>query len=115
MRVESDAFAPSLPRSPISADMSRTGDIPSLDPTAPMTEPDTVSPMVRFSGVGLRYGRADEVLSDLTFDLAPGSFHFLTGASGAGKTTLLRLIQLDLKPSRGLIGLFGQDVARLRR
>jgi cell division transport system ATP-binding protein len=72
-------------------------------------------PVVRFDGVGLRYGRADEVLRDLTFELAPGSFHFLTGASGAGKTSLLRLIHLALAPSRGLISVFGRDVARLKR
>ncbi|HEX4179888.1 MAG TPA: cell division ATP-binding protein FtsE [Caulobacteraceae bacterium] len=71
--------------------------------------------MVRFDGVGLRYGRAPEVLKDLTFELEPGSFHFLTGASGAGKSSLLRLIDLALRPSRGLIGLFGHDVARLKR
>ncbi len=70
---------------------------------------------MRFSGVGLSYGRGGEVLSDLNFDLAPGSFHFLTGPSGAGKTTLLRLMQLDLKPSRGLIGLFGHDMSRVKR
>jgi cell division transport system ATP-binding protein len=73
------------------------------------------APVVAFNGVGLRYGRASEVLKDLTFELAPGSFHFLTGASGAGKTSLLRLIHLALKPSRGLISLFGRDVARLKR
>ena len=95
--------------------MSRTGDIPGLDLTPQDPELDAAPPVVRFSGVGLRYGRGPEVLRDVTFDLAPGSFHFRTGASGAGKTTLLRLMQLDLKPSRGLIGLFGQDVARLRR
>jgi cell division transport system ATP-binding protein len=78
------------------------------------TAPDD-TPVVRFDGVGLRYGRAPEVLKDLTFELAPGSFHFLTGASGAGKTSLLRLIHLALKPTRGLISLFGQDVARLQR
>jgi len=73
------------------------------------------APVVRFDGVGLRYGRAPEVLKDLTFELAPGSFHFLTGASGAGKTTLLRLIHLALRPTRGLITLFGADVAKLER
>lgn len=73
------------------------------------------APVVRFDGVGLRYGRADEVLKDLNFELAPGSFHFLTGASGAGKTSLLKLIHLALKPSRGLISLFGLDVARMQR
>lgn len=95
--------------------MSRTGDIPSPIKDDENAPPDVAPPIVRFSGVGLRYGRASETLSDLNFDLAPGSFHFLAGPSGAGKTTLLRLMQLDLKPSRGLIGLFGEDVARLRR
>ena len=95
--------------------MSRTGDNLGISPNPDISDPEQDFPVVRFSGVGLRYGRAPEVLSDLTFDLAPGSFHFLTGASGAGKTTLLRLIQLDLKPTRGLIGLFNQDVARIKR
>jgi cell division transport system ATP-binding protein len=72
-------------------------------------------PIVRFDGVGLRYGRAPEVLRDLSFELEAGSFHFLTGASGAGKTSLLRLIDLALRPSRGLINLFGHDTARMRR
>ncbi|HEX4182711.1 MAG TPA: cell division ATP-binding protein FtsE [Caulobacteraceae bacterium] len=71
--------------------------------------------MVRFEGVGLRYGRAPEVLRDLSFELDAGSFHFLTGASGAGKTSLLRLIDLALRPSRGLISLFGHDTVRLKR
>lgn len=95
--------------------MSRTGDNLGISPSPDQSDPGQVAPVVRFSGVGLRYGRAPETLSDLTFDLAPGSFHFLTGASGAGKTTLLRLIQLELKPSRGLIGLFGQDLTRMHR
>jgi len=76
---------------------------------------DEDAPVVRFDGVGLRYGRAPEVLRDLTFALMPGSFHFLTGASGAGKTSLLRLIHLGLRPSRGLVSLFGRDVSRLSR
>jgi cell division transport system ATP-binding protein len=71
--------------------------------------------MVRLSEVGFAYGRGPEILSDLNFDLAPGSFHFLAGPSGAGKTTLLRLMQLDLKPTRGRISLFGEDLARVRR
>ncbi len=43
--------------------------------------------MVRFDNVGMRYGSGPEVLRDITFALAPGSFYFLTGASGAGKST----------------------------
>lgn len=71
--------------------------------------------MVRFENVGLRYGSGPEVLRDVSFELPPGSFHFLTGPSGAGKSSLLRLMYLGARPSRGLISLFGRDVARLSR
>ena len=50
-----------------------------------------------------------EVLRDLTFAIAPRSFQFLTGPSGAGKTTLLRLILMSVRPSRGLVSVFGED------
>jgi len=69
---------------------------------------------VRFDAVGMRYGRAPEVLTDLSFELRSGSFHFLTGASGAGKTSLLSLIYLANRPSRGLISVFDRDTATLR-
>jgi len=67
--------------------------------------------IVRFDGVSMRYGRGPEVLSDLSFALAPGTFHFVTGPSGAGKSSLLKLIYLAGKPSKGTIHLFGQDLA----
>lgn len=69
--------------------------------------------MIRFENVGLRYGLGPEVLRNVSFHLAPGSFHFLTGASGAGKTSLLRLMFLALKPTRGLITLFSEDIATM--
>ena len=71
--------------------------------------------MVRFENVGLRYGMGPEVLKDLSFSIEPHSFQFLTGPSGAGKTSLLRLILLALKPTRGLVTIFGSDVTRIRR
>lgn len=83
--------------------MSRNRDVASTG------EPHA-GPILRFDGVGMRYGRAAEVLKDVNFALAPGSFHFLTGASGAGKSSLLKLIYLAEHPSRGSIELFGRDV-----
>jgi cell division transport system ATP-binding protein len=71
--------------------------------------------MVRFENVGMRYGTGPEVLRDVTFELEGGSFTFLTGLSGAGKTTLLKLIYLAEPPSRGLITLFGQELATAKR
>jgi cell division transport system ATP-binding protein len=72
-------------------------------------------PLIRFENVGLRYGVGPEILSDLSFDIQPNSFHFLTGPSGAGKTTLLKLMLVTLKPTRGLIHLFGHDVALMSK
>ena len=71
--------------------------------------------MVRFENVGLRYGLGAEILRDISFEIRPQSFQFLTGPSGAGKTTLLRLILLSLKPTRGYISLFGQDASQLEK
>ncbi len=69
--------------------------------------------MVRFENVGLRYGMGAEVLRDISFQIEPRSFQFLTGPSGAGKTTLLRLVLLSLKPTRGFIKLFGREASTL--
>jgi cell division transport system ATP-binding protein len=69
--------------------------------------------VVRFENVGLRYGLGPEVLRDLSFRIDPHSFQFLTGPSGAGKTSLLRLLFMTLRPTRGLVTLFGHDVATL--
>lgn len=79
---------------------------------APATDEEAA---VRFDGVGMRYGRGAEILRDISFQLARGSFQFLTGPSGAGKTSLLRLIYLAQRPSRGLVSLFGRDTATLPR
>jgi cell division transport system ATP-binding protein len=69
--------------------------------------------VIRFDNVGLRYGSGPEILRDVTFHVLPGSFHFLTGPSGAGKTTLLRLLFMSLRPSRGLIFVFGENIGDL--
>lgn len=69
--------------------------------------------MVRFENVGLRYGLGPEVLRDLTFRIEPNSFQFLTGPSGAGKTSLLKLLYMSIRPTRGLITLFNNDIASL--
>lgn len=71
--------------------------------------------VVRFERVGLRYGRGPEILSDMNMRLRRGSFTFLTGPSGAGKSSLLKLCYLSLKPSRGLINMFENDISVMTR
>ncbi len=46
-------------------------------------------------------------LEEVSFDISPGEFVFLTGPSGSGKTTILRLIMRDLKPDAGKLVLAG--------
>jgi cell division transport system ATP-binding protein len=69
--------------------------------------------VIRLTNVGLKYDRGPEVLSDVNFHLKPGSFHFLTGPSGAGKTSLLRLLFMSIRPTRGQLHMFSQDVSRV--
>ncbi|UTW58490.1 cell division ATP-binding protein FtsE [Kordiimonas sp. SCSIO 12603] len=71
--------------------------------------------MISFENVGMRYGMGAEVLTDVSFSLDRGSFHFLVGPSGAGKTTLLKLLYLAHRPSRGLVNFFGKDLSTLER
>jgi len=69
--------------------------------------------VIRLSNVGLKYDRGPEVLSDVSFHLRPGSFHFLHGESGAGKTSLLRLMFMSLHPTRGQLQMFSEDISRV--
>lgn len=69
--------------------------------------------MIRLTNVALKYDRGPEVLSEVSFHLRPGSFHFLHGESGAGKTSLLRLMFMSLHPTRGQLHMFNDDVSRV--
>ncbi|MDY0881254.1 cell division ATP-binding protein FtsE [Dongia soli] len=71
--------------------------------------------MVLFEDVAVRYGAGPNILQNISFSLAPGSFHFLVGASGAGKSSLLKLMYLAMTPASGLVDLFGRNIATLRR
>ena len=80
--------------------------------------------MVRFTSVGLRYAasaglpgpdQGPDVLAEISFNLQPGSFHWLLGPSGAGKSSVLRLMQLALRPSRGEVEVLGLASSRARR
>lgn len=69
--------------------------------------------VVRFDDVSMRYGRGPDVLRDLSFSLAPGSFHFVTGPSGAGKSTLMKLVYLGANATSGVVHLFGHDTTQI--
>lgn len=69
---------------------------------------------VRFDRVSFSYGATDaEALSDVSFDVRPGTVTALVGPSGAGKSTVARLIPRfwDVTDGRILVG--GVDVRRM--
>lgn len=82
--------------------------------TPPLT-PLSPTSNLSFDRVGFRYGRGEEILSDISFTLEKGSLNFLTGSSGAGKTSLLKLMYLHMRPSHGLVTVFGQDTSLIER
>ncbi|SDX14283.1 cell division transport system ATP-binding protein [Ruegeria halocynthiae] len=70
--------------------------------------------VIELDNISYNYG-GGELLSDVSLQLQPGSFHFLTGPSGAGKTTLLKLCYGALLPTSGRLMAFGEDIATTDR
>ena len=69
---------------------------------------------IRFDRVSFRYrpDRAD-VLSEVSFDVAPGQFIGIVGASGSGKSTIAKLLQRLLLPWQGRVLVDGQDLTTI--
>lgn len=71
--------------------------------------------MITFEHVAMEYMPGQPILRDVSLELEPGSFHFLTGPSGAGKSSLLSLLWLQHRASHGNIHMFGQNITHLPR
>jgi len=77
----------------------------------PKADPDVVEGDISFRNVSVRYATSgagrEYAISDVSFDVAKGSWVALTGTSGSGKSTILSLMERFLQPSNGLILLDG--------
>jgi branched-chain amino acid transport system ATP-binding protein len=71
-----------------------------------------VTEALAISGVDAYYGDS-HVLHGVSFALAEGHLLGLLGRNGAGKTTCMSAIMGFLKPRRGAIKLFGDEIAGL--
>ena len=73
---------------------------------------DALPCALAISGIDAYYGDS-HVLHDVSFALEEGHLLGLLGRNGAGKTTCMSTIMGFLKPRRGSIALFGEDIAGL--
>lgn len=67
-------------------------------------------PVIKFEGVGFRYGEGPWVFRGLDLQLLPGQWVGLAGRTGAGKTSLLRLAMRLDDVAEGAVRLHGQDL-----
>ncbi len=70
-------------------------------------------PAVALHDCSFSYPGGRHVIAGLDWQLAPGSFAVLTGATGSGKTTIFRLLLRLLLPTSGNIYVLGEDLGRL--
>ncbi|MEX1024534.1 MAG: ABC transporter ATP-binding protein [Planctomycetota bacterium] len=79
---------------------------------APTALPEPFRGHVRFENVSFAYGD-DEVLRNISFEIAPGKTVALVGATGSGKSTLVQLLLRFYDPLAGRITIDGVDLAQL--
>ena len=71
--------------------------------------------MLELEGVEARYSDGLVALSGVSLAVRPGEVCAVLGPNGAGKSTLVRLLSGALRPARGRVTLFGEDLAALDR
>jgi len=69
---------------------------------------------IRAENVTVRYGRRVAV-DDVTLSVATGSVYALLGRNGAGKSSLVRSLLGQIRPEKGRVELFGEDVWQKRQ
>jgi subfamily B ATP-binding cassette protein MsbA len=69
---------------------------------------------VKVTHVSFAYDPRQPVLSDLSFEVAPGEMVALVGPTGSGKTTLINLLHRFYDPLEGSITIDGHDLRSVR-
>ena len=84
-------------------------------PANPATLPEPVTGAIRFDNVTFAYPARpqDDVLQNVSLDVAPGETIALVGPSGAGKSTIFQLLLRLYDPANGGVTLDGVDIRDL--
>ncbi|HEU4543573.1 MAG TPA: ATP-binding cassette domain-containing protein [Jiangellaceae bacterium] len=69
-------------------------------------------PIIEVRGLGKVFRGEIRALTDVSFEVAPGTVHGLLGPNGAGKTTLIRILTTLLAQDAGTALVAGADVVR---
>lgn len=67
-------------------------------------------PVVEFEKVSFGYSRDNPLIKEIDISFLIGQFVGLLGANGSGKTTILKLLSGFLRPSSGVVRLWGRDL-----
>jgi zinc transport system ATP-binding protein len=67
--------------------------------------------IVELRNLSFDYG-GQHVIDNATFSVTRGDFVGMIGPNGGGKTTLIKIILGLLKPDRGTVKLFGEDISK---
>ncbi|HVZ67247.1 MAG TPA: metal ABC transporter ATP-binding protein [Patescibacteria group bacterium] len=75
---------------------------------------DHTNTIIELSNVSFAYGK-EEVVKDVSIQIHKGDYVGIIGPNGGGKSTLLKLMLGLLKPTKGEIKLFGEDVKNFKK
>ena len=88
-----------------------TSQLPQVAPIPPADE--SASPVLSFRNVTLSFA-GPPVLEEISFSVAPTETRILLGPAGVGKSVLLKLANGLLRPEKGNVVLFGDDISHMR-
>jgi len=70
-------------------------------------------PILELDRVRFSYEKGRDFINDISFGLSEGEFVGLLGANGSGKSTIMKLGCGILKPSSGIVSLWGKGIQTL--
>jgi phospholipid/cholesterol/gamma-HCH transport system ATP-binding protein len=86
-------------------------DTATFAPQSPAASPEA-SPVVVMRNASIGFD-GPNVLEDVSFSVAPSETRIVLGPTGVGKSVLLKLINGLLRPDRGSVQLFGEEIAHM--